>query len=100
MPPEISNREAIDMMNRCKAEIMSLRAIINQLRPKAEAYDSINAILRLLPQPSMGAGEDLIWTLDKRIRELTPPPPSKDEIGTEYRRHPEGKAALKTDGDV
>lgn len=31
-------------------------------------------VLRLLPQPSVGMGEDMVWILDKRIRELEPKP--------------------------
>lgn len=72
--PEISNKEAIEMMNRCKDEIMSLRARIDRLQPKADAYDNLVTVLHLLPQPSQGAGEDLVWRLDQRIRELTPKP--------------------------
>lgn len=71
---DITNVEAIEMMNRCKQEVISLRGEIDRLRPKAEAYDSIKAILRLLPQPSVGMGEDLVWTLNRRISELTPTP--------------------------
>jgi hypothetical protein len=74
MPPEISNQEAIQMMNRCKAEILSLRSVIARLQPKADAYDNLAAIVRLLPQPSVGMGEDLVWALDQRIRELQPKP--------------------------
>lgn len=78
MPTDaINNREAIEMMNRCKSEIVGLRATIERLKPKADAYDNLAAVLRLLPQPSMGMGEDLVWTLDKRIRELTPPKESE-----------------------
>ena len=73
MPPEISNREAIEMMNRCKQEIIGLRATIDRLKPKAEAYDNLAIVLSLLPRQSVGMGEDVVWTLDKRIRELTPP---------------------------
>lgn len=68
----ITNKEAIDMMNRCKEEIRSLRSVIDRLKPKAEAYDNLATLLRLLPQPSVSMGEDVIWILDKRIRELTP----------------------------
>lgn len=71
MQDKIENREAIEMMNRCKQEIIKLRDEINRLRPKAEAYESIFLILRLLPQPSIGMGEDLVWILNKRIQELT-----------------------------
>lgn len=74
MSPEISNQEAIEMMNRCKHEIVSLKATIARLQPKADAYDNLAAIVRLFPQPSQGYGEDLVWVLDKRIRELTPKP--------------------------
>jgi hypothetical protein len=79
---EISTLEALQMMNRCKHEIMSLRATITRLQPKAEAYDNLAAVLRLLPQPSVGIGEDLVWFLEKRIQELTPKPeqnPAKGE---------------------
>lgn len=74
MPPEISNQEAIEMMNRCKQEIIGMRATIDRLKPKAEAYDNLVVVLGLLPRPSIGMGEDLVWIIDKRIRELTPKP--------------------------
>lgn len=67
----MNDKEAIKMMQRCQEEIRTLRGVIDRLRPKADAYDNIAVVLRLLPQPSIGMGEDLIWTLDKRIRELT-----------------------------
>jgi hypothetical protein len=70
---KISAQEAVDMMKRCKAEIESLRAHIAHIEPKAAAYDNIATILRLLPKQGIGMGEDVVWTLDKRIRELQPP---------------------------
>jgi hypothetical protein len=70
MRDTIDNQEAIEMMNRCKHEIAGLRAEIGRLKPKADAYDSLATVLRLLPQPSIGMGEDLVWVLEKRIREL------------------------------
>lgn len=75
MPPEISNQEAIEMMNRCKQEIIGMRATIDRLRPKADAYDNLVVVLGLLPRQSIGMGEDLVWIIDKRIRELTTKPP-------------------------
>jgi hypothetical protein len=66
----MNDKEAVEMMNRCRHEIMNLRAHIDRLTPKAEAYDNIAAILRLLPQPSRSMGEDLLWALDRRIREI------------------------------
>ena len=71
---DMTNAEAIQMMNRCKNEITCMRAEIGRLTPRAHAYDNISAILRLLPQPSRGMGEDLVWVLENRLRELTPKP--------------------------
>lgn len=68
----ITNQEAIQMMERCKEDIRSLRAQIERLRPKADAYDNLAIVLSLLPRQSIGMGEDLVWVLDKRIRELQP----------------------------
>jgi hypothetical protein len=79
MQPEISNAEAVQMMNRCKHEILSLRGVIARLEPKADAYDNLVRVLRLLPQPSVGMGEDMVWILDKRIRELEPKPKAEAE---------------------
>lgn len=69
---DITNSEAIEMMNRCKEEIRGLRMTIDLIKPKADAYDNLATVLRLLPQPSYGMGEDFIYTLENRIRELTP----------------------------
>jgi hypothetical protein len=74
MSPEISNQEAIEMMNRCKQEIIGMRATIDRLKPKADAYDNLVVVLGLLPRQSVGMGEDLVWIIDKRIRELQPNP--------------------------
>jgi len=74
MRETIENREAIEMMNRCKHEIQSLRAIIKALEPKADAYHKLAIVLGLLPRQSVGMDEDLVWVLDKRIRELEPKP--------------------------
>lgn len=71
---KMSDQEAIEMMNRCKHEIVSLKAHIERLRPKADAYDNIAQLLAMLPRQSVGMGEDLVWVLEKRIRELTPKP--------------------------
>lgn len=71
-----NNKEAIEMMQRCKSEIMSLRAQIDRLSPKADAYDKLAIVLGLLPRPGISMGEDVVWTLDKRIRELKPEEPA------------------------
>lgn len=77
--PDITNKEAIDMMNRCIHEIKNLRARIALLEPKAAAYDDMSTIIRLLPKPAQGYGEDLVWNLNKRIKELTPEDAVKEE---------------------
>lgn len=77
---DMTNAEAIEMMNRCVNEMTGLRGEIERLQPKAEAYDNVATILRLLPQPSRGAGVDLIWTLKNRIEELKPPLPKPDAM--------------------
>lgn len=66
----MNDREAIEMMQRCKHEIMDLRREVDRLRPKAEAYDSVAHVLSLLPRSSQGMSEDMVWLLDKRIREV------------------------------
>lgn len=71
---DITNAEAGEMMNRCKQEIISLKAYIGRLQPKADACDNLAIVLNLLPRQSVGMGEDLVWLLDKRIRELAPKP--------------------------
>lgn len=64
------DKEAIEMMQSCANEITGLKAEIARLAPKADAYDSVTAILRLLPQRSQGYGVDLVWQLNKKIAEL------------------------------
>lgn len=66
----MNDKEAIEMMRRCKEEISSLRREVERLRPKAEAYDSVAQVLALLPRSSRGEGIDMVWMLDKRIREI------------------------------
>jgi len=71
MKTDMSTAEALDMMRRCKEEITSLRRHIAILEPKAEAYDTLAAVIRLLPRPSIGMGEDLVWRIEQRIKELS-----------------------------
>ena len=71
--------EVLQTLERCKQEILQMRATIEHLRPKAEAYDSIVTILRLLPGQGIATSEDMVWLLDKRIRELTPKPAANEQ---------------------
>ena len=69
----MKDSEAIEMMKRCSAEIKSLRTQIAHLAPKAEAYDNMATLIRMMPRPQQGFEPDLTWSLDKRIAELMEP---------------------------
>lgn len=84
----MQDQEALDMMKRCRDEIRQQRVIIDQLTPKAQAWDQLCKVLNLLPQPSPSYGEDLVWRLDKRIDEMKaqmakpgPAPMMADDVG-------------------
>lgn len=79
MKETMETKEALEMMNRCKQEIVNLRATISRLEPKADAYDNLAIVLGLLPRQSVGMGEDLVWVLDKRMRELQPKPAERPD---------------------
>ncbi len=66
----MNDNEALEMMKRCRDEIRLQRTVIDQLTPKAQAWDQLCKVLNLLPQAPQGYGEDLAWRLDKRIDEL------------------------------
>lgn len=66
----MNNRDAIQMAQRAVEEITMLRRAVSALEPKAEAYDLIHKIIGLIPGPSQGAGEDLVWRLNRQIEEL------------------------------
>lgn len=66
----MTDKDIIDMINRCIEEIKMLRGRIVSLEPKAHAYESVTKILDLLPKPSQGHGEDLLWRLEKQVQEL------------------------------
>jgi len=74
----MEDKEAIDMMQRCKNEIMMQRNQINALTPKAEAFEMLSQVMGYLPRKSQGYGEDLVWVLEKRIRDLQPKPTIDD----------------------
>ena len=71
MPREASNHEMIEMMRRCSSEIKALRRQIAELQPKADAYEYLTAVLRLVPDQRRNTmSEDLAWVLDKRVGEI------------------------------
>lgn len=70
--PETNKQEFIEMARRASSDIKELRAQIAYLQPKAEAYDYLTTVLRLVPdQRRQTMSEDLAYMLDKRVAELS-----------------------------
>lgn len=74
----MNDKEAIQMMQRCAHDLREARSQINNLAPRAEAYEVIRDIIRMLPKISQGYGEDLVWILEKKIKELQSKPNMDD----------------------
>lgn len=69
---ETNKQEFIEMARRASSEIKELREQVAHLQPKAEAYDYLTTVLRLVPdQRRQTMSEDLAYMLDKRIAELS-----------------------------
>lgn len=68
----MTDKDTIEMIEQCIAEIESLRRANAELAPKAHAYDAITQILGLLPGESQGYAPDIVWRLRKQIDELQP----------------------------
>lgn len=66
----MEDHDAVNILRRCKDEIQHLQHTISVLAPKADAYDQLLKVLKLLPEPSQGVGEDLAWRLQCRIDAL------------------------------
>lgn len=62
--------EQLQMLKRTSEEIRSLRRRIDELTPKANAYDNLSALIGMFPQRSIGMGEDLAWLIDRRASEI------------------------------
>lgn len=79
----MKDKDVIQMIDRVCDEITTLRQRVAVLEPKAHAYDAITDILGLLPRPSQGYGEDIIWRLRKEQEQLMMSQPgSSEEAGT------------------
>ena len=71
----MTDKEAIEMMQRCLHEIEMQRQQINFLTPRADAYEIVSIIARgLNPRQGGMASEDIVWHLRKKIEELQPKP--------------------------
>lgn len=50
-------------------EIKCLRALVSEMKPKAHAYDTLAAYIRLQPSKNEGAGLDIVWQIDKYFQD-------------------------------
>ena len=64
--------QAIAMMNRCETEIMTLRATVDRLAPKADAYDNIAQLLAMTRGHGggMSSSEDVLWVIKAERQRL------------------------------
>lgn len=74
---KLRNHDVADMADRAAEEIEGLRRQIDHLRPQAEAYQAICSILGLLPQPTVGYGEDIAYRLRRQALDLRAEPVAK-----------------------
>lgn len=65
--------EFVSMGKRVSAEIKMLRQYNALLAHKAEAWDMLTTVLRLLPRPVQPQTQDLAWQIDERLAELQKP---------------------------
>jgi hypothetical protein len=68
---EISKDEFLNVARRASEETKGLRAPIQFLAPKAQAYDSIVMILGVIPQQRQGMAKSLAFLLDRQVEALT-----------------------------
>jgi hypothetical protein len=69
---EVLKTEFVDMMKRASAEIKLLRGVIKNLEPRADAWDTMQMVVRVAaPKQGGWSSEDVAWMLDKCIEELT-----------------------------
>lgn len=64
-------RDFVDMGRRAASEIKYLRAQVEALRPKAEAYDLMSKVVHhSLPGAPQGYSEDIAWRIEREIEEV------------------------------
>lgn len=60
--------EYIEMMKRCRGEILGMRNEIGRLQPQAEAYKTIRQMVGIMaPKEGGYASQDLVYVLDREI---------------------------------
>ena len=61
--------ETLGLLTSAKYEIKHLRSLVDQFRPKAEAYDMMRAALLGPPQPQVFS-VDVVHQIDEHLRAL------------------------------
>ena len=68
------NDELLQFLRRSRDEIVTLQKQVARLEPKAEAYDLLRDVVGFIPKAARGYGEDIVWRMEQRIRELEAQP--------------------------
>lgn len=75
-PPlyEMPQGEVLQMMKACLREIQELRETVNVLAPKADAYDTLRAAIRMAPGnnsvTAINVGRNTEWSLESSIKRM------------------------------
>jgi small-conductance mechanosensitive channel len=72
-----------NLLVQASQEIRSLRGQIGMLRPKAEAYDCLAAVIGMFPLPRQGMGEDIAWKIEQMLKVLADDHVNTNEGGTQ-----------------
>lgn len=66
----MQDTETLQLLRVCREEIVALRRQVDELMPRAEAFESIRQVLGMIPRASGGFSPDILWLLNKRIEEV------------------------------
>ncbi len=64
--------EARDLLLRASHDIAALRRTIQQLAPKAEAFDALSTVIGMLPRQGHGNVPDVAWQIDRFLAQTGP----------------------------
>jgi len=67
----MGNDDVIQMLNRAKNEITSMRGRLHVLEAREDVLETIAHVCgHRRNQPSIGMGEDIVWQIDKLVEHL------------------------------
>ena len=77
----MTDKDTAYMISNCIAEIKNLRGEINQLAPKAEAYEMLRQVLNLsAPSKSGGYGPAIVYRLERELHKLQGKAEPEDDV--------------------